>query len=155
MPNSPFQMIPDMLDWRQIWGYGNGTPYHHTSCGSSLSLQNKGRIEAFTTGPPHTNTIVFTAEIESGFVAKDDLIPFHCSTVSSCAARLQRRRRWLGVKGSTRNGRRDPKCPSARCLRLVREDTGVPNEGATCAWVAADEAIGCTRAFLAMWRSSR
>ncbi|GFY19597.1 uncharacterized protein TNCV_4647691 [Trichonephila clavipes] len=49
----------------------------------------KGRIEAFTTGPPHTNTIVFTAEIESGFVAKDDLIPFQCSTVSSCAAPLR------------------------------------------------------------------
>ncbi|GFV34406.1 hypothetical protein TNCV_1776951 [Trichonephila clavipes] len=22
MPNSPFQMIPDMLNWRQIWGPG-------------------------------------------------------------------------------------------------------------------------------------
>ncbi|GFW04620.1 hypothetical protein TNCV_2226381 [Trichonephila clavipes] len=41
------------------------------------------------------------------------------------------------------------------CLRMVREDTGVSSEGATCAWVATDEAIGCTRAFLMMWRSSR
>ncbi|GFV12991.1 hypothetical protein TNCV_3175261 [Trichonephila clavipes] len=47
------------------------------------------RIEAFTTGPPHTNTIVITAEIESGLVAKDDLIPFCCSLVSSCVAPLQ------------------------------------------------------------------
>ncbi|GFS76230.1 hypothetical protein TNCV_4667781 [Trichonephila clavipes] len=29
-----------------------------------------------TTGFPHTNTVVITAEIESGFVAKDDLVPF-------------------------------------------------------------------------------
>ncbi|GFU60350.1 hypothetical protein TNCV_3307991 [Trichonephila clavipes] len=32
------------------------------------------------------NTIVITAEIESGFVAKDDLVPFRCSPVSSCGA---------------------------------------------------------------------
>ncbi|GFX18790.1 uncharacterized protein TNCV_3019461 [Trichonephila clavipes] len=63
-----------------------------------------------------------------------------------------RRRRWVGVKGSTRNGHRDPKCPSARRLQ---EDTGAPDEGATCAWMAADDAVGCTRAFLTMWRSSR
>ncbi|GFT27616.1 hypothetical protein TNCV_3569971 [Trichonephila clavipes] len=49
----------------------------------------------------------------------------------------KRRRRWVGVKGSTRNGRRDPKCTSARCLRMVR-DTGTPNEGAIRAWMAAD-----------------
>ncbi|GFX96991.1 uncharacterized protein TNCV_1997231 [Trichonephila clavipes] len=65
----------------------------------------------------------------------------------------KRRRRWVGVKGSTRNGRHDPKCPSARRLRMVREDTGAPNEGVTCAWMAADEEGGCTRAFLTMWRS--
>ncbi|GFT53786.1 uncharacterized protein TNCV_741261 [Trichonephila clavipes] len=35
----------------------------------------------------------------------------------------KRRCRWVGVKGSTRNGRCDPKCPSARRLRMVREDT--------------------------------
>ncbi|GFV57657.1 uncharacterized protein TNCV_3132451 [Trichonephila clavipes] len=67
----------------------------------------------------------------------------------------KRKRRWVGVKGNTRNGSREHKCPSARRLRMVREDTGVPNEGATCAWIAADEAVGCTRAFLTMWRSSR
>ncbi|GFY07337.1 hypothetical protein TNCV_5085231 [Trichonephila clavipes] len=35
---------------------------------------------------------------------------------------------------------------------MVRENTGAPSEGATCAWMAADEAVGCTRAFLTMWR---
>ncbi|GFX20134.1 uncharacterized protein TNCV_1436941 [Trichonephila clavipes] len=59
----------------------------------------------------------------------------------------KRRRRWVGVKGNTRNGRRDPKCPSARCLRIVREDTGAPNEGSTCAWKAVDETVGCTCTF--------
>ncbi|GFW03540.1 uncharacterized protein TNCV_3020521 [Trichonephila clavipes] len=46
-------------------------------------------IEAFTTGYPHQNTNVITAEIESGFVTKDDLVPFRCSPVPSCAAPLQ------------------------------------------------------------------
>ncbi|GFV37632.1 uncharacterized protein TNCV_2687881 [Trichonephila clavipes] len=40
-------------------------------------------------------------------------------------------------------------------FRMVREDTGAPNEGSTCALMVADEAVGCTRAFLTMWRSSR
>ncbi|GFX82959.1 uncharacterized protein TNCV_4938291 [Trichonephila clavipes] len=39
---------------------------------------------------------------------------------------------------------------------MGREDTGVPNEGTTCAWMAADEAVGCcSLAFYTMWRSSR
>ncbi|GFV50895.1 HTH_Tnp_Tc3_2 domain-containing protein [Trichonephila clavipes] len=37
----------------------------------------------------HTQTIVNTAEIESGFVAKHDLVPLRCSPVCSCAAPLQ------------------------------------------------------------------
>ncbi|GFV24297.1 hypothetical protein TNCV_422871 [Trichonephila clavipes] len=61
---------------------GNDTPYHLTSCGSSVSLQSKYMIEAFTTVSPHENTIVITEEIESGFVAKDNLFPFRCSPVS-------------------------------------------------------------------------
>ncbi|GFU57683.1 uncharacterized protein TNCV_3638381 [Trichonephila clavipes] len=40
----------------------------------------------------------------------------------------KRRRRWVGVKDSRRNGRRDPKCTSVRHLRMVREDTGAPSE---------------------------
>ncbi|GFT44557.1 uncharacterized protein TNCV_2808081 [Trichonephila clavipes] len=61
----------------------------------------------------------------------------------------KRRRRWVGVKGSTRNRRRYPKCPSARRLRMVREDIGACSEGAK-AWMAADEAFGCTCEFLTM-----
>ncbi|GFX37974.1 DDE_3 domain-containing protein [Trichonephila clavipes] len=38
---------------------------------------------------------------------------------------------------------------------MVRENTGAPNEGAICAWMVAYEAVGCTRAFLTMWWSSR
>ncbi|GFW49002.1 uncharacterized protein TNCV_3902001 [Trichonephila clavipes] len=47
------------------------------------------------------------------------------------------------------------KCPSARHLRVVREDSVAPRVGATCNWMAADEADSCTRAFLTMWRSSQ
>ncbi|GFX12006.1 uncharacterized protein TNCV_2997901 [Trichonephila clavipes] len=38
---------------------------------------------------------------------------------------------------------------------MVRKDTGNPSDDATCAWMAADEAVGCTRVFLTMWWSSR
>ncbi|GFV93417.1 uncharacterized protein TNCV_1987331 [Trichonephila clavipes] len=88
------------------------------------------------------------------------LMSFHwCGVVvrtvqfSSARHHFKRRRRCVGVKGSTRNGCRDPKCPSARRLSMVRGDTGAPSEGATCAWMAADEAVGCKRAFRTMGRS--
>ncbi|GFT90345.1 transposable element Tcb1 transposase [Trichonephila clavipes] len=64
-----------------------------------------------------------------------------------------RRCRWVGVKDSTRNRRRDPKCPSARRLHMAREDTGAPNEGATCAWMAADEAVGSRHIQLPLWQA--
>ncbi|GFX73068.1 uncharacterized protein TNCV_1704701 [Trichonephila clavipes] len=74
---------------------------------------------------------------------------FHSTAVQFPRAQhhSKRRSRWEGVKGSTRNGLRDPKCPSARHLRNVREDTGGPNEGVTCSWMVADEAVGCARTF--------
>ncbi|GFV45289.1 uncharacterized protein TNCV_1101131 [Trichonephila clavipes] len=62
-------------------------------------------------------------------------------------------RRWVGVKKRPSNGRCDPKCPSARCLRLIREDTEARREGFTCTWMVTDEAFGGTRAFLVMWWS--
>ncbi|GFV03423.1 uncharacterized protein TNCV_596311 [Trichonephila clavipes] len=84
-------------------------------------------IDAF---PMEVSThFVITAEIESGFVAKDDLFPFHCSPLSSC------------VGGTTSN--------------QGVNGTGAPSEGAICAWMATDEAVGCTRAFLRMRWSSR
>ncbi|GFW30707.1 uncharacterized protein TNCV_4088271 [Trichonephila clavipes] len=38
---------------------------------------------------------------------------------------------------------------------MVREDTGAPNEDATCARMAADETVGCMREFLSVWRYSQ
>ncbi|GFS93894.1 uncharacterized protein TNCV_5053481 [Trichonephila clavipes] len=67
----------------------------------------------------------------------------------------KRSHRWVGVEGSTHNGCRDPKCPSVRRLRMVREDTWALSEGATCACMVADELASCTCAFLMMWWSSR
>ncbi|GFU26523.1 uncharacterized protein TNCV_2463651 [Trichonephila clavipes] len=68
---------------------------------------------------------------------------------------FKRRRRWVGVKCSTRNGCRDPKCPLHRRLRMVREDTRALSEGAPCARMAADEEVGRTCAFFTMWRFFR
>ncbi|GFV75236.1 hypothetical protein TNCV_295511 [Trichonephila clavipes] len=68
--------------------------------------------------------IVITAEIESRFVAKDDLVPFHCSLGSSCAATLQTEASMGGRQGSTRIGRRDPKCPSAKRLVWFKKTQG-------------------------------
>ncbi|GFW11434.1 uncharacterized protein TNCV_3809531 [Trichonephila clavipes] len=78
---------------------------------------------------------------------------FHSAAVQFLRAwhHSKRRHGWVGVKGSTRNGHLNPKCPSSRRLRMVRDDIGAPNEGATYTWLAADEAIGCTHAFLTMW----
>ncbi|GFW85841.1 DUF4817 domain-containing protein [Trichonephila clavipes] len=75
---------------------------------------------------------------------------FHSTAVQFPRARhhSKRRCRCVSVKGITRNGCRDLKCHSTRRLRMVREDTGAPSEGATCAWLAADEDVGCTRVFL-------
>ncbi|GFV64639.1 uncharacterized protein TNCV_850881 [Trichonephila clavipes] len=78
-----------------------------------------------------------------------------CSSFLRARHHSKRRRRWVGVKDSTRIGRRDLKCPSARRLRRVRGDTVGPSEGYTCDWRADDEAVGCTRALLTMWRSSQ
>ncbi|GFS50925.1 uncharacterized protein TNCV_4848171 [Trichonephila clavipes] len=60
----------------------------------------------------------------------------------------KRRYRWVGVKGSTLNGCRDPKCPSAMCLRIVQEDTGAPSELCYLCLDGGDKAVGCTWAFL-------
>ncbi|GFT67211.1 uncharacterized protein TNCV_783601 [Trichonephila clavipes] len=93
MHNSLSQMIPDMLDWRQIWGSGRPKKamelHTITPAVGAFCHCKADRFEAFTMGSPHTNTIVITAEIESGFVDKEDLVPFRCSSVSLCAAPLQ------------------------------------------------------------------
>ncbi|GFU39314.1 uncharacterized protein TNCV_3811561 [Trichonephila clavipes] len=135
---------------------------------AASALVSKGRIEAFTTVSPHTNTIVITAEIESGFASlkttwfHSTVVQFprspnglSCSSYFPALHHSKWKRQWVGVKRSTRNRRSDPKCPSARPLRMIQEDTGAPNEGATCAWMAAEETVGCMRAFLTMWRPSR
>ncbi|GFV68632.1 uncharacterized protein TNCV_2274951 [Trichonephila clavipes] len=111
MPNSPFQIILDMLNRRQVWG--SDWSRKASKCGDSL--------------------------------------------VTSCRSCFPVRgtTRNGGVKGSTRNGCHDPKYPSVRRLRMVREDTGAPDEDATSAWMVTDEAVGCTHVFLRMWRSSR
>ncbi|GFT03872.1 uncharacterized protein TNCV_1730581 [Trichonephila clavipes] len=88
--------------------------------------------------------------VKQRFVAKDDLVLFRCSPVFSCTAPLQ-----TEASREAHVGRRDPKCPSARRIRMVQEDTGGPSEGAAYAWMATKEAVGCMHAFIMMWWSSR
>ncbi|GFX29832.1 hypothetical protein TNCV_4749611 [Trichonephila clavipes] len=38
---------------------------------------------------------------------------------------------------------------------MVQEDTWASSEGATCVWMVANGAVGCTCAFLMMRQSSR
>ncbi|GFV13336.1 uncharacterized protein TNCV_4002761 [Trichonephila clavipes] len=57
-------------------------------------------------------------------------------------------RRWVVIKGSTHNWSRDPKCPSARYHRMIREDTEAPSKGTTFAWMATDQAFGLRVNFL-------
>ncbi|GFU65282.1 hypothetical protein TNCV_299811 [Trichonephila clavipes] len=92
MPNSPSQIIPYMLEWRQIWGSARQRKGSNSAKAVyqeiPLVYLAKARLRC-SPRVPHTNTIGITAEIESEFVAKDDLAPFRCSPVSFCAAPLQ------------------------------------------------------------------
>ncbi|GFT86425.1 hypothetical protein TNCV_3259271 [Trichonephila clavipes] len=77
-------------------------------------------------GPPHTNTIAVTAQIESRLVAEDHIVPFRCSPIPSCATPLQ-------MKGSVCrlicSPPRDTRCRSVRRLAMVREDSRTSSEG--------------------------
>ncbi|GFV27862.1 hypothetical protein TNCV_2347821 [Trichonephila clavipes] len=81
--------------------------------------------------PQGHHTTVITAQNESRFVAEDDLIPIHCNSTSSCMTHSK-----VGVISSTRNGYRNNRCPLARSLAMVRENTGSRSEGVSCVWTA-------------------
>ncbi|GFV17528.1 hypothetical protein TNCV_4028581 [Trichonephila clavipes] len=59
------------------------------------------------------------------------------------------------VIGSTRNGPRETKCPSARGLTMFREDKGARSEGAAYVWTMANQAVGSMQACCMMRRYSR
>ncbi|GFX32550.1 uncharacterized protein TNCV_3704241 [Trichonephila clavipes] len=144
MPNSPSQVIRDI------------------SIGDkSGDRAGQGRIvTVWRQRSPrglHTRTTRFISLLRLNLDSSLKTTWFHSAAVQFPRARHHSkwRRRWIGVNGSTRNGHRDPKCPSAKRLPIVREGTEGPSGGATCVWTAANEAVRCTRAFLTMWRSSR
>ncbi|GFT46369.1 uncharacterized protein TNCV_3127161 [Trichonephila clavipes] len=89
--------------------------------------------------------IVITGEIESEFVAKDDLVPFRCSPVSLFTAPLQ----------TVASRVAHVMCPAITNVLQPGAFIWFDSEGATCVWMAAFEAAGCTHAFLTMWWSSR
>ncbi|GFW80328.1 uncharacterized protein TNCV_2944611 [Trichonephila clavipes] len=51
---------------------------------------------------------------------------FHSTAVQFPRARhhSKRRHRWVGIKGNTRNGRHDPKCPSASAFVWFEKTQG-------------------------------
>ncbi|GFV39613.1 hypothetical protein TNCV_5061221 [Trichonephila clavipes] len=85
--------INTLDDYRQ-W---NSIPSHQLreKCVAVKQSQDWGAHH----GAPQTNTIVITAEIESGFVAKDVLVQFRCSQVSSCVAPFQMEASMGGFQG--------------------------------------------------------
>ncbi|GFS66436.1 uncharacterized protein TNCV_3856861 [Trichonephila clavipes] len=182
MPNSPFQLIPDMLDWRQICGSGRPRKSINSDdivlsplpCEAEHYLVVKGLLAAVARGATHAvtgchrhtaglscvmawintrgdsvlqtmtpHTITPSVGAVCHFKAKTEwrrspwslhtrtrllsllgsnldlslkTIWFHSAAVQFPRARhhSKRRRRWVGIKGSTRNECRDPKCLSAR-----------------------------------------
>ncbi|GFV71800.1 hypothetical protein TNCV_4868841 [Trichonephila clavipes] len=90
------------------------SPYNHTNSGNGVPLYSEGRIETFTTRPPHSY------RIEPGFVDEKDKIPFGYLSPSPRARHHSKRRRGrASASGSTRNGCHDGNCPSARCLVML------------------------------------
>ncbi|GFV75591.1 uncharacterized protein TNCV_2240401 [Trichonephila clavipes] len=78
------------------------------------------------------------------YILMESIEPIKCP-VSSCVAPLQTDASMgVGIKGGTRNMHREPKCYLFWRFRMVREDTGAPNESATCACMESNEAVSCT-----------
>ncbi|GFV38823.1 uncharacterized protein TNCV_1004651 [Trichonephila clavipes] len=77
---------------------------------------------------------------------------FHSIAVQSRSVRHHSKqlRQLVGVIGSERKGRLDTRCPSDRCLAIVREDTEAPSEGAACVWRAANGTVASTHAYRMM-----
>ncbi|GFW69635.1 hypothetical protein TNCV_489791 [Trichonephila clavipes] len=97
---------------------------YHITGGSNVLLYSEGRIKTFTTGPPHTYTIVITAQIETRFCTEDGLIPFGCSQILLSTTPLQ-------MEGTPRDG--------------MDSDTETRSESAACVWTADNEIVGAMR----------
>ncbi|GFU24733.1 uncharacterized protein TNCV_793631 [Trichonephila clavipes] len=102
----------------------------------TATLGTEGQRQANYATLKYTHGQKKLAQQEGALKMKRHFTNFHSAAVLFPRVwhHSKRRRRWVGVKGSTRNGCHDPKCPSA-----MREDTGAANESANCAWKVADE----------------
>ncbi|GFV28964.1 uncharacterized protein TNCV_619061 [Trichonephila clavipes] len=102
--------------------------------------------------------IAITTDIESGFITKDVLVPFRCSLASFCAAPLQ-------TEASMGGGARTANVMGAAISNVLQPGAFVWFEKTQgplmkvlpvpCAWMTANEAVSCTRAFFTLWLSSR
>ncbi|GFW70710.1 uncharacterized protein TNCV_2922651 [Trichonephila clavipes] len=150
------QHILSILVLRLIFGLEAKAPHSLTPAVGAVCLcKAKTGLRRSTRGL-HTRTRL-TSLLRLNLNSSLKTTWFHAAAVQFPRGRhhSKRRRRWVGIKGSTRDGHSDPKCPSVRRHCMDREDTRTPSEGASYASMAADETFGCTRAFFTMWRSSR
>ncbi|GFX51402.1 hypothetical protein TNCV_3103351 [Trichonephila clavipes] len=164
MNNSPSQMIPDMLEWRQIWGSGRprkGSDSVKQSCDRHPSCLRPSIVllkrypgsrcmNGNTCGCRMSWTKRWAAMVPRfntrGIrVLCPGSIPLRSSFLVLGRHDSKQMHRWVGVKGSTRDRCHDPTCPSTRHLRMVREDRRTHSKGATCASMAADETVGCSK----------
>ncbi|GFW87389.1 uncharacterized protein TNCV_1267621 [Trichonephila clavipes] len=131
MPNSLSQIIPDMLDWKQIWRSGrsrNGSKSNGITpaVGAVCCCKVKVGLRSSPRGL-HTQTRL-SSPLRLNLYSSLKTTCFHSAAVQFPRARhrSKRKRRWMVFKGSACNGSSDPKCPLARCLRMVRKDTKCP-----------------------------
>ncbi|GFW45313.1 uncharacterized protein TNCV_4734201 [Trichonephila clavipes] len=83
------------------------------------------------------------------------LVPSRCSPVSSCAVPLQTEASMGGCQGQHTLWALQSQMSFSQAPSYGSRRRRASSEGATCAWMVADEAVGRTRAFLTMWWSSR
>ncbi|GFT26258.1 uncharacterized protein TNCV_3336361 [Trichonephila clavipes] len=152
MPNSLSEMIPDQVSIEDKSGdsVGQGrakAPHTITPAVGAAVCRCKAKagLRRLPQGL-HTQTRL-SSLLRLNLDSLLKTIWLHSAGVQFPRARhhSKRRRRWVSVKGGRVMGAVIPNV----------FQSGAPSGGFTCAWIAADEAVDCVRAFLAIWWSFR
>ncbi|GFV93971.1 uncharacterized protein TNCV_3573241 [Trichonephila clavipes] len=119
------------FNYFRLYLEGNGTLYHTPAVGAVCRCKAKAGFRCSPRGL-HTRTR-WSSLLRWNLDTSLKTTWFHSAAIQFSREwhYSKRRRRWVGVKDSTRNRRHDLKCPSPRRIRMVREDTEGPSEGAT------------------------
>ncbi|GFU53509.1 hypothetical protein TNCV_3169421 [Trichonephila clavipes] len=85
MPDSPSQMIPDMLDWRQIWGMGKPRKSKYSTlfvCATKvrLSKQQDEDHERYAAQryPTHIQSVTYPANTQAS--VQEEAVPACCES---------------------------------------------------------------------------